>query len=146
MLRLLLPLMVSLALPALAQDDLSEELVRSRGDGGQPQQTGWLELVKGYKGDVMGAEVREVTSEPGQGRQLIIAIPKVQLADRDAIEEVRVVGRAPEKDEPVFDFNLLQYEWVDDYDNDYYGLLIRYDDETSMPIRLYMHSRHGSIR
>jgi hypothetical protein len=105
-------------------------------------ETDWLEFVKGYKGNVMGAEVREV--EQGQdGQKLVIAIPKVSMADPDTIEEVRVVGQAPQEIDLIPEF---EYEWVDDYDNDFYGLVIRFSDETRWPIRLYLHSDTGFVR
>ena len=105
-------------------------------------ETDWLEFVKGYKGGVMGAEVREV-EQGEQGSKLVIAIPKVSMADPDQIEEVRVVGQAPQEIDLIPEF---EYEWVDDYDNDFYGLVIRFSDETRWPIRLYLHSDTGFVR
>ena len=105
-------------------------------------ETDWLEFVKGYKGEKMGAEVREV-EQGEQGQRLVIAIPKVSMADPDAIEEVRVVGQAPQEIDLSPEF---EYEWVDDYDNDFYGLVIRFSDETRWPIRLYLHSDTGFVR
>ena len=107
-------------------------------------ETDWLEFVKGYKGGVMGAEVREVEEgTDGKGSTLIIAIPKVAMADPDQIEEVRVVGQAPREIDLIPEF---EYEWVDDYDNDYYGLVIRFSDETRWPIRLFLQSDAGFVR
>ena len=107
-------------------------------------ETDWLEFVKGYKGGVMGAEVREVEQgADGKGSKLVIAIPKVAMADPDQIEEVRVVGQAPQEIDLIPEF---EYEWVDDYDNDFYGLVIRFSDETRWPIRLYLHSDTGFVR
>ncbi len=105
-------------------------------------ETDWLEFVKGYKGNVMGAEVREV-EQGEQGQRLVIAIPKASMADPDTIEEVRVVGQAPQEIDLIPEF---EYEWVDDYDNDFYGLVIRFSDDTRWPIRLYLHSDTGFIR
>ena len=118
---------------AIAQDE----------DAPKPgMETDWLEFVKGYKGEKMGAEVREV-EQGEQGQRLVIAIPKVSMADPDTIEEVRVVGQAPQEIDLIPEF---EYEWVDDYDNDFYGLVIRFSDETRWPIRLYLHSDTGFIR
>jgi len=105
-------------------------------------ETDWLEFVKGYKGGVMGAEVREV-EQGDDGSRLVIAIPKVSMADPDQIEEVRVVGQAPQEIDLLPEF---EYEWVDDYDNDFYGLVIRFSDDTRWPIRLYLHSDTGFVR
>ena len=105
-------------------------------------ETDWLKFVKGYKGEKMGAEVREV-EQGEQGQRLVIAIPKVSMADPDTIEEVRVVGQAPQEIDLIPEF---EYEWVGDYDNDFYGLVIRFSDETRWPIRLFLHSDTGFIR
>lgn len=134
--RLILPLAVAAMVAGTAQAESSD-----------PAETGWLELVKGYRGDVMGAEVREVEAEPGeegQGQKLVIAIPKASMAHPNEIEEVRVVGQAPKKSKPLLDD--FEYRWVENYDDDYYGLLIYYKEGTEVPIRLYMHSREGTIR
>ena len=90
----------------------------------------------------MGAEVREAEQD-GEGQRLVIAIPKVAMADPDQIEEVLVVGQAPQEIDLIPEF---EYEWVEDYDNDFYGLVIRFSDETRWPIRLYMHSDAGFVR
>ena len=60
-----------LAVAAVGQDD----------DAPKPgMETDWLEFVKGYKGSVMGAEVREVEEgADGKGSRLVIAIPKVAI-------------------------------------------------------------------
>ena len=76
---------------------------------------------------------------------MVIAIPKVAMENPEDMEEVVVIGQAPEK----IDFDFIpefQYEWVDDYDNDYYGLLIRLDEDSDMPLRLYINSDEGFIR
>lgn len=101
----------------------------------------WLELVVGDKDDALGAEMREVEVDPtGEGRTITIAIPKKAIKDLDDIEEVVVVGRRPEKIQPLFD---VTYEWVKDYDDDNYGLVIRFKDDSIWPIRLYMNSEAG---
>ena len=81
--------------------------------------TDWIELVKGYKGDTVGAEVREVEQEKGV-RKVTLAIPKTAIESPDEIEEVVVVGRKPEEPEPLLN---IRMEWLDDYDNDNYGLI-----------------------
>jgi len=111
-------------------------------------ETGWLELVKGHLDLESGTGVRDV--EPGEvegERKITLAIPKAQLAGVSSgeLEEVRVIGRRPEP----LDLDILpdfRYEWVADYDNDYYGLIIHLRDDGSLPLRLYMESRTGFIR
>ena len=108
-------------------------------------ETDWLELVKGYKGSSVGAEVREVGSDSEGGQRLVIAIPKAAMPNRSEMEEVVVVGQAPGK----IEFDLIpefEYEWVEDYDNDYYGLLIRLNEDSKVPIRLFLQSEAGFIR
>ena len=107
-------------------------------------QTDWLELVKGSRGDTVGAQLREVEEgeEPGT-QKITLAIPKSSISDPDSIEEVVVIGRMPEKPEPILD---ASYEWVEDYDSDNYGLIIRLSEDTKWPIRLFMYSDSGFIR
>ena len=51
----------------------------------------------------MGAEVRKVEDdETTGGQKLIIAIPKVTIGHPDQMEEVVVVGQAPEERDPIF--------------------------------------------
>lgn len=110
----------------------------------EPLQTDWLELVKGYRGSSVGAQLQEVEEGEQPGTQKItLSIPKAAMGNPDGIEEVVVVGRRPEKPEPILD---VSYEWVDDYDNDNYGLIIRLSKDTKWPIRLYMYSEPGYIR
>lgn len=109
-------------------------------------ETGWLELVKGHLDLDSGAGVREV--EPGEvegERKITLAIPKSRLVGVSAgeLEEVRVIGRRPEPLDLMPDF---RYEWVADYDNDHYGLIIHLRDDGTMPLRLYMESSTGYIR
>lgn len=122
---------IALAPAALAQPVSSE--------------TGWLELVKGHLDADSGTGVRAV--EPGEvegERKITLAIPKARLGVAPGdLEEVRVIGRRPEPLDLMPDF---RYEWVADYDNDYYGLIIHLRDDGSMPLRLYMESSTGYIR
>jgi hypothetical protein len=110
---------------------------------GESLQTGWMELVKGSRDSKMGSELRSI--EPGEkaGEQKItISIPKSAIEHPEDIEEVLVVGRKPEE----FEFPLdVRYEWLDDYDNDNYGLVIYLSRESHWPIRLYLNSAAGFI-
>lgn len=109
----------------------------------EPLQSDWLELVKGSRGKTMGVELREVEEDSSGARTLTLSIPKSAMPGPDSIEEVVVVGRKPEKPEPLFD---VSYEWVDDYDHDNYGLVIRLSKDSQWPIRLFMYSNTGFIR
>ena len=106
-------------------------------------ESSWLELVKGYKGDAMGAELVDIEDGDVEGTQKItLAIPKKSMSHPDEIEEVVVIGRKPEKRKPLD----ITYEWLDDYDNDNYGLVIRLGKNSRWPIRLYLNSDPGFIR
>lgn len=109
-------------------------------DTAQPLQSDWMELVKGYRDQASGVEMRDVEygSEAGV-RTVTLAIPKSSMSNPDSIEEVVVVGRRPAKSEPLD----IEYEWVDDYDNDNYGLIIRLGKNSNWPIRLYLDSAPG---
>ena len=130
--RLLLAMLLMGSLSVLAQQSAD------------PLKSDWLELVKGYKGKSNGVEVQKIEEgeEPGS-QKVTLAIPKRYLADPDAIEEVVVIGKRPEKPQPLLD---VEYEWVDDYDNDNYGLVIRLGKKSNWPIRLFFYSDSGFVR
>jgi hypothetical protein len=120
-----------LALPVLAQTD--NVLLESD----------WMELVKGSRDEAFGAELREIEDgDTGDTQKITLAIPKSAISHPDAIEEVVVIGRKPEKPEPLD----ISYEWLDDYDSDNYGLVIRLGKDTNWPIRLYLNSDPGFMR
>ena len=124
--------LVLVSVAATAQDD--SEVMR----------TDWIELVKGYKGGVVGAEVRSVEEGDTEGtRKITLAIPKDAIDHPDEIEEVVVVGRKPDEPEPLLNIRL---EWLDYYDDENYGLIIHLTDDSDFPIRLYMASEAGFIR
>ena len=109
---------------------------------GTSLETDWIEMVKGHKGESMGVEVTDIQpGEGGEGKKVYIAVPKVSMGHPDSIEEVVVVGQAPEESEPL----PIEYEWVYDYDDDNYGLILHVG-EGNWPIRLYMNSSPGYIR
>lgn len=129
MIKTLLSTLLLTSVTALAQEGTSLE-------------SDWLELVKGHKGESMGVELREIEAGEQAGTQKItLAIPKTAIAHPDAIEEVRVVGRKPEEPEPLN----IKYEWVSDYDDENYGLVIHIG-EGNWPIRLFMDSKSGFTR
>ncbi len=108
-----------------------------------PMGSDWMEFVTGHRDQRTGTEVRRIDTEGEAGYHTItLAVPKKSVGNPDAIEEVVVIGRKPEKPEPLLD---IQYEWVDDYDEDNYGLVIRLSEDTQWPIRIYMRSDEGFI-
>ncbi len=129
--KLSLTLLLALPLLLVAQDEAL------------PLQSGWMELVKGQRDPATGVEMREVEEEnAGETRTVTLSIPKTSMNHPDTIEEVVVVGRRPEKPEPLD----ISYEWLDDYDNDNYGLVIRLGKDSNWPIRLYLDSSPGYVR
>lgn len=122
-----------MAAAAMAQNDILE--------------SDWLDLVRGHRGEQLGLEVRDSQVDPETGqRQVVIAVPKVALGREPAMEEVRVVARRPERPDLLPDLPDLEYEWVDDYDNDNYGLLVRFTEDQRTPLRLYFSSESGFLQ
>ncbi len=125
----LLGALLGVATAGVAQEEISLE-------------SDWLELVKGHKGESMGVELRDIEPGDEQGtRKVTLAVPKESVSHPDTIEEVVVVAKRPEEPEPID----IKYEWLDDYDNDHYGLVIHVG-EGNWPIRLYMNSSAGFTR
>lgn len=131
--RLFLPTLLFAVLPALASaEDASLETV-------------WIEPSQGQRDSASGIEVVTVNTHPDTGvESALIKVPKRALAD-NALEEVRVVGQAPQKAELPDLFPDLETEWVDDYDNDHYGLLVRFNDRQKTPFRLFVSSKDGFL-
>lgn len=128
--QLVLTLLLSMPMLLLAQQD------------SQPLQSDWMQLVKGFRDAATGVEMREVEESGDAGaRTVTLAIPKSSRVNPDTIEEVIVVGQRPEKAEPLD----ISYEWVKDYDNDNYGLVIRLGKDSNWPIRLFIDSGPGYI-
>lgn len=106
------------------------------------QETDWLELKEGYEDKKMGVKVRNVElpnlgdSQAG-GQKVTIAIPKSKFGETETIREVVVVGKRENEDKPL---KGMSYEWANDYEQDYYGLVITLERLESLPIRLYFKS------
>jgi hypothetical protein len=64
-------------------------------------------------------------------QEVLVAIPRSAVADNSVIEEVRVIGQAPDKTE--IELPEFETQWVDDYDKDYYGLLVRVKGGIAVP-------------
>jgi len=114
-----------LALPALA---------------GEPAE---LELTPGYVDPKSGVKVEEIVVLPEQQMQAVhLAVPR----SGEPVEEMVVTAKRP-SGEPVL--QLKPHEFVRDYDNNYYGLVIYLGRNETMPLRLYMDSaqqRPGAIQ
>lgn len=103
-----------LALPALAQE------------------TADVELKAGYVDPKSGVKVEEIVAMPEQDMQAVrLAVPR----SGEPIEEMVVTARR-RSGEAVL--QLKPHEFVRDYDNNYYGLVIYLGKNESLPLRLYM--------
>lgn len=119
-------------------------VISARGD--DVLQTNWIEMVRGFQDTESGVQVRDVTKDDTGVTHLEIAIPKIRMSDVANMEEVRVIGQRKEE----FDFrNLIpqfEYEWVDDYDNNFYGLLVHFKEEPKTPLRLFFSAESGFLQ
>lgn len=108
----------------------------------------WLELVKGHRDGKSGAQVMDIKEDPSTGhRTAMIKVPKVVLLSETDMEEVKVVAKMPEKAEMPDLLPEFESEWVDDYDNDHYGLLVKLKSDQKIPFRLFFSAdgQGGSI-
>lgn len=104
-------------------------------------ETGWMDLVKGQIDESVGAEVQDVSADPVSGeRRVILRIPKEALEDESMMEEVTVIGQRPDSMDIEINLPEFETEWIDDYDNDYYGLLVRLKNGPETPIRLFFNA------
>ena len=95
-------------------------------------ETADVELRKGYVDPKSGVKVEEIMVVPGQDMQAVrLAVPR----SGEPIEEMVVTAKR-RSGEPVL--QLKPHEFVRDYDNDYYGLVIYLGKNESLPLRLYM--------
>ncbi len=109
----------------------------------ESMESDWIELVKGHIDVATGMEVVDVDdAESVETRKITLAVPKSAIGESTVMEEVVVVGRRPDAPEPIE----MTYEWVEDYDNDRYGLVIRLGKNSVWPIRLYMNSSAGFVQ
>jgi hypothetical protein len=102
-------------------------------------ETDWIDLKKGSADKSTGTTIRDVSKSEKEGNTTVtVAIPKSAVANPQS-EEVVVYGKAEEKakKEPVID---ISYEWVEDYEHDNYGLIIKFGKDPVLPIRLYLKS------
>ncbi|MEO1081853.1 MAG: hypothetical protein AAFY29_20010 [Pseudomonadota bacterium] len=111
-------------------------------------QSDWLELVKGHRDSRTGAQIMGVADDASTGDKMVmVKVPKAVLASETDMEEVRVVAQVPEKRELTNPLPELETQWVDDYDNDHYGLLVKLKEDQRLPFRLFFSAegQGGSI-
>lgn len=100
-------------------------------------QSDWLELVKGHRDGKTGAQIMGVEEDPSGGSKVMLKVPKASMGDDSDMEEVKVVAQAPEEREMPDVLPELETQWVDDYDNDHYGLLVKLKEDQKLPFRLF---------
>lgn len=121
--------LVAMALVAFAGGAMAQSL---------GMQSDWLETVKGHRDGKTGAQVMEVMEDPKTGQQAVmVKIPKSSMEDDSDMEEIKVVGQAPGEREMPEVLPELETQWVDDYDNDHYGLLVKFNEDQKTPFRLF---------
>ena len=101
------------------------------------RQTDWIQPVEGHKEGTLGASVTSVKTDESGDSTMTLAIPKPALKDSDKMEEVVVVGRRADDTEEEIE---VRHEWVTDYDNDNYGLVLYLGKGGNVPLRLQLKS------
>jgi len=102
--------------------------------------TGWLNQQEGFREEVIGARLVSIDAVPADGsKRVTLAIPRKAVVDRGNYEEIVVVGRQPDKSETRFE---VRYEWAEDYEKDFYGLILYLGKDSNFPIRLYFKSEN----
>ncbi|MFA5629900.1 MAG: hypothetical protein WC997_00195 [Porticoccaceae bacterium] len=102
---------------------------------GADLQTDWIEPVQGYEEGALKAKLRAREVSPADGNTTVtISIPKSSLSDREAIDEVIVYGKQDDQSEPELE---IRHEWVADYDQDNYGLVLYLGKNGNIPLRLF---------
>lgn len=99
-------------------------------------QTDWIEPVPGYEEKTLGTVIKAVEPEGETGdTRIMISVPKLSVANTSDIQEIIVVAKQPRKDKkPEVS---IRHEWVADYDNDHYGLVLYLGKDEQIPFRIY---------
>lgn len=98
-------------------------------------QSDWIEPVPGFAENVLGVEIRSVDAPDLEGEtRVTLSVPKASLANDPSIHEVIVVAeRSGERRSQT----PIRHEWVSDYDDDNYGLVLYLGKNEQIPFRLY---------
>lgn len=99
--------------------------------------TAELELQEGYVDPQSGVRVEKITPDAtAETQQILLAVPR----SSGPIDEVVVMGKRPESTNLVELLQSVPHRFVNDYDRDYYGLVIYLGRKETLPIRLYLNS------
>ncbi len=97
--------------------------------------TEWINPEVGAFEGVIGARIRSIEELPDdEGQRVVIEIPREALEYREAMPEIVVTARRPDESEARL---AIPHEWLADYDNDNYGLVLYLGPHGNLPLRIY---------
>lgn len=101
-------------------------------------QTEWIAPREGFTESGVGARIKSIEALPAdEGQRVTIEIPRSAVAEGEIVQEIIVTAQRPDKTEsPVS----VRHEWVADYENDYYGLVLYLGSKEQTPLRIYLKS------
>ncbi|KJS04594.1 MAG: hypothetical protein VR73_14330 [Gammaproteobacteria bacterium BRH_c0] len=100
--------------------------------------TEWIEPREGFAEQTLGARIKSVETMPGdQGQRVTIEIPRGSMTEEESMQEIVVTARQPDQSESEIE---VRHEWVKDYQNDFYGLVLYLGKNSNLPIRIYLKS------
>lgn len=96
--------------------------------------SGWLKQEVDASNE-QGFTVKAIVNSD-QGIKLItVAVPKEKLnKSKEDIDEIIVIGQRKQERESLL--KNASYEWADDFENGDYGLIIKLNDNSKMPLKL----------
>jgi len=96
----------------------------------------WIEPNVGSSESLLGARIHSIEDLPdAAGQRVVIEIPRESLQYRDDIPEIVITARRRDSTEWQLD---IPHEWVSDYDNDHYGLVLYLGRDQNLPLRLFL--------
>lgn len=100
-------------------------------------QTEWIKPVEGFKDSSLGATITAVEPVAADGgARVTLAVPKAKMGNSNGVEEIIVTAKKPGAEKNLPEIS-IRHEWVADYDNDNYGLVVYLGKDGSIPFRLY---------
>lgn len=100
--------------------------------------TEWIEPKEGFSEQILGARIKSIESLPGdEGQRVTIEIPRESMTEAESMQEIVITARQPDQSESIIK---VRHEWVNDYENDFYGLVLYLGKNSNLPIRIYLKS------
>ncbi|MCK9563986.1 MAG: hypothetical protein M0R02_14840 [Bacteroidales bacterium] len=98
-------------------------------------ETEWISPQVGASETTIGARIRSIEELPNAGGQrVLIEIPRESFDHDDSIPEIVVTAQRPDQTETRLS---IEHEWLADYDNDNYGLMLYLGKDGNLPLRIY---------